>query len=167
MNVSTFLDVTASLNGEPVNNHQLLYFDEIGFNQSTGLVCSGLASDVCCYDQHQVSAGGVAGSQPNGVGSWVYPNGQYVRFNCSECVEMVEEEEFLLHRTSNTTILYRNENVMAMSSGIYRCEIPLNISDGMMPLTQYVGIYEPGKGKEDSALQNSFIAFNEICSVIP
>lgn len=125
-----------------------MYFDDIGFNQTHGVVCSGLASDVCCYNYSPLTPGGEDGSEANGVGSWVYPDGSYVRYNCSGCAD-VEEDNFQIVRTRNTTILYQNENTMEMMNGIYRCEIPLNISESQdfKPLVQYVGIYERGKGK--------------------
>ena len=139
-------DVTSTLNDQPVANHQLLYFDEIGYNQSTGIVCSGRASDVCCYDYNTLSEGEQDGSDANGVGSWVDPSGAYVRYNCTGC-EDLEQDNFQIHRTRNATVMFQNEEAVTRSSGIYRCEIPLNISSDGMPLTQYVGIYERGTGK--------------------
>ena len=134
------------MNGKTVINHDLLFFDEIGFNQSSGLVCDGLASNICCTNYDMLNEGERDGSQPNGIGGWITPDGAYARYDCEGCVG-VEKDTFQLHRTQNTTILYRNENPRRLNSGIYRCEVPLsvNISD-QQPLIQYVGIYQRGQG---------------------
>ncbi len=126
-------------------NHQLVYFDEIGYDQLTGLICDGHASEICCYNDHPVSNEGRNGDQPNGVGSWVYPDGSYVRHACDGCFG-IQSDSFQLQRKANTTTLYRNKGVTQFMSGIYRCDVPLNISDKSQLLTQYVGIYEKGQG---------------------
>lgn len=137
--------MTSTLNGRSVVNHGLLYFDEIGFNHSSGLVCSGVASDVCCYDYNPITVGGKNGSEPNGVGSWFYPDSSYVRHDCNGCVG-VEMDSFQVHRTKNSTDLYQNRNAAWKLPGIYKCEIPLNITNSLEHLTQYIGIYERGQG---------------------
>lgn len=133
-----------------VVNHDLVYFDEIGVNMSTGLICSGVASDICCGDDNPVGDGGEDGREPNGLGSWVYPDGSYVRYDCNSCIG-VEEDTFQVHRTENTTILSLNKDAsMRQLNGIYTCDIPLNTSaEDVNVLTQYVGIYERGMGKPE------------------
>ena len=141
--------MSASLNGRAVLNHQLVYFDEIGYDQSDGLVCDGHASKICCRDDHPTSRGGRNGVQSNGVGSWIYPDGSYVRYPCNDSCDDVQKDTFELQRTPNTIILYRNKGpeVAGLLSGIYRCIVPLSImSDESENLTQYIGIYEKGKG---------------------
>ena len=133
------------MNGRFIADHSLLYFDEIGLDYTSGLVCSGLASDVCCRDYDPLTAAGKNGSKPNGIGSWLYPDGSYVRLDCGDCTD-AKSDPYLVHRTENSTILYRNELVSEYSSGIYRCQIPLNISTDE-PLTQHVGIYKRRGGK--------------------
>lgn len=137
------------MNGKKIVDHDLVYFDEIGFNQSTGLVCDGLASDICCQDVDPIKGGGKNGSQPNGIGSWIAPDNTYIRRDCQGCVN-VDMDTFQVHRTRNTTILYRNVNPMELERGIYRCQIPLSLSVNASDqeiLTQHVGIYERGQGK--------------------
>lgn len=141
------LDVTSRLNGMTVINHALLYFDEIGYNQSSGLVCDGIASDICCQNSNALGEGGKNGSLPNGIGSWITPGDTYVRRDCDGCTDILMDT-FQVHRTENATVMYRNENPDELVDGIYRCVIPLstNSSDGE-PLIQYIGIFERGKGK--------------------
>lgn len=140
------LGVTASLKEMIVVNHDLVYFDEIGVSISTGLICNGIASDICCHDDDPVGDGGEDGSESNGLGSWVHPDGSYIRYDCNSCTG-VEEDTFQVHRTESTTILYRNEDAtMKLLSGIYKCDIPLNTSAEDV-LTHSVGIYERGMGK--------------------
>lgn len=136
------LDVTARLNGRTISNHELLYFDEIGYNQSSGLVCDGLASDICCVDNDPLEEGGKNGSEPNGIGSWISPDNMYVRHDCKGCMN-VTVDTFQVHRTDNSTILYRNQNPTELVGGIYRCKIPLSMNTSEEePLIQYVGIFE-------------------------
>lgn len=134
------VDVTASLNRRAIINHDLVYFDEIGFTPSTGLICSGVASDSCCRDDDPVTDEGLCGHGPSGVGSWIYPDSKFVRRESNGSVD-AEYENFQIHRTKNTN---RNRYSNIFVSGIYRCEIPLNISADVMPLILYVGIYKRG-----------------------
>lgn len=135
--------VAASLKEHPVINHQLVYFDEIGFDQLTGLICDGHASKICCYNDDPISTGGKNGDEASGVGSWVYPDGLYVRRACNGCID-VQTDTFQLQRTTNTTILVQNRAAVQLLSGIYRCIVPLNTSDEY--LVHYVGIYEREQG---------------------
>ena len=126
-----------------------MYFDEIGYNQSSGLICDGTASGICCEDYDSLPEGsGENGSQPNGIGSWITPDSTYVRYDCQGCVDVLNDT-FQVYRTDNSTILYRNKNPKQRVEGIYRCEIPLstNITEEE-PLVQYVGIFERGQGKQ-------------------
>ena len=137
--------MSVSLNGSAVVNHQLVYFDEIGFEQLTGLICDGHASEICCHDDHSMSS---ERSLPNGIGSWLYPSGSYVQRACDNDCDSVQTDTFQLKRTPNTTSLYRNKRngVAGFMSGIYRCVVPLNLSDESEVLIHYVGIYEEGQG---------------------
>ena len=131
------IDITASLNGIPIKNHEFLYYDEIGFTQADGLVCDGIASNICCKNFEHFESGG-----RNGIGSWIAPDGTYI---CTDCVG-AEMDPFQVHRTANATVLYRIKNSMPQS-GIYRCEIPLSLNfTNNEPLIHYFGIYERGKG---------------------
>lgn len=156
------IGISATLNGTPIVNHDLVYFDEIGFDPATGLICSGLASGICCEDYDPVSSGGIEGSEPNGIGSWVYPNGSYVRRNCTGCSN-VESDPFQIFRTVNTTILYRNDPNNLPMAGIYRCKTPLNTSfEGVVDnaLIQFVGIYKRFKGKNKNYLEYYIFLFS-------
>lgn len=130
-------------------NHTLLYFDEIGYNQSSGLVCDGTASSICCedYDPLLDNGGMSNGTQANGIGSWITPYNMYVQFECEGCVDVLMDT-FQVYRTDNSTILYRNKNHKQHVKGIYRCEIPLstNVTKDET-LVHYVGIFERGVGK--------------------
>lgn len=140
------------MNGRRVINHDLLYFDQIGYNRSSGLVCDGLASDICCQDSDPLGEGSRNGSQPNGIGSWIAPDNTYVRHYCQGCVG-VAMDTFQVHRTENSTILFRNKDPKERIPGIYRCEIPLSLNmTDEKPLIQHVGIYEGGQGNDYSTL---------------
>jgi hypothetical protein len=124
-----------------------LYFDQIGYNQSTGLICDGIVSGICCGNYGILEEGGKNGSKPNGIGSWISPDNMYVRYKCKGCVN-VTMDTFQVHRTENSTILYRNSDPKVLVDGIYRCEIPIsNDISGENSLTQYVGIFKRGEGK--------------------
>lgn len=146
-------DVSGTLKERHLRNHDLIYFDEIGLNFINGVICSGVVSDICCTDFDPLSENAKRGIEPNGNGSWIYPNDLYVKRDCTGCTG-VELDSFRLQRTSNSTILFRNENTTLHSPGIYRCEVPLNTSD---PRILYVGIFERGEGK----LNDMYIYFYE------
>ncbi len=140
----------ANIQGRPLIDHDIIYFEDIGTNYSTGLTCNGIVSDICCSDfEEPLTLKEINGSEPNGNGSWIYPSGKYVRRPCGTC-EDVMIETFSIFRTENATILYRNENATNNVSGIYRCEIPLAIT---VPHFYYIGI----AGKSNGMSSNSSI----------
>ena len=124
-------------------NHDLVYFEDIGTNDTAGIVCIGLISDTCCSDfEDPLTEKEKIGVEPNGNGSWIYPDGKFVRRECKSCVG-ITSDTFSVFRTDNATILYRNQNATQNISGIYRCEVPLAIT---IPHTYYVGIVDKSKG---------------------
>lgn len=125
------------MQGEVVVNHQVVYLKEIGTSQLMGLICDGRASATCCYDYPTESSNGM---EPNGIGSWIYPDGSYVQHTSDGC-DSVQGKPFQVNRTSTTISLFRKKECLPFLKGIYRCVVPLNVSDADN-LTHYVGIYE-------------------------
>ena len=140
--ISSFPGVRFSLRGTPYPNNSLVTLEDIGDGGVNGLLCLTDVTDCCQRDDTPSNIN-------RALGDWFFPNGTIVP-------NMVIG--FVGGGNSGTPIIsefYRNRDVSIVRmnrrrggvNGIYRCEIPVSVTQSVVNQTIYIGVYTTSTGE--------------------
>lgn len=112
-------------------NHGMISVNDLAIGGDLSCITIGQ----CCSLFPRLSEDARLGIAPSGIGSWLYPNGSYVRLSLSG-------DSYGIVRDRGEVNLYRQSSRVA--EGVWRCVVP-----GVYGAfeTIHIGIYLPGQGK--------------------
>lgn len=107
-------DVSLSTDGRSLVNNSIIFHEE--FEVGDKIICSTTNTTGCCGLHDFLTPGAQIGSAPSGVGSWLHPNGSYVRL-------VLTTDVFVITRGPGVVRLRRNRQG-PRSSGLWTCLVP-------------------------------------------